>query len=349
MGRRGRRHPCASSPVGPSPAGGGRGSADGHRRIHGAVPFGAPGRAGRRLPGLGGDRGRMRQRLHVLHRAVRPGRAAIPGDRRRARGSAGARAPGRRRGDAPRTERQHLRARRHGSRDVAPTTLREAVEASERGRRAPADPVHVAASPRLHAGRDRGDGREREGLRAHPLPAAVGVGRRVEGDAAFLPARALPGVARSDPRRDPGRCRVDRHHRRVPGRDRRAFRRHARCGRSRPFRFGLHVPVLPATGYPGRLDARPCPEGGRAGAVRAARGAAGGDLARESTRADRHGGRGAGRGRRATRASSQSRTRTNRIVHLQGTLEPGTFVTVRITDAAAHHLSGEVVPAPALV
>ena len=49
------------------------------------------------------------------------------------------------------------------------------------------------------------------------------------------------------------------------------------------------------------------------------------------------------------RGASQARTRTNRIVHLHGTLEPGTFVTVRITDAAAHHLSGEVVPAPALV
>ena len=54
-----------------------------------------------------------------------------------------------------------------------------------------------------------------------------------------------------------------------------------------------------------------------------------------------------GAGRRG--ASSQSRTRTNRIVHLQRTLEPGTFVTARITHAAAHHLSGEVVPAPALV
>ena len=54
-----------------------------------------------------------------------------------------------------------------------------------------------------------------------------------------------------------------------------------------------------------------------------------------------------GEGRRGS--STQSRTRTNRIVHLAEALEPGTFVTARITDAAAHHLSGEVVPAPALV
>jgi tRNA-2-methylthio-N6-dimethylallyladenosine synthase len=44
--------------------------------------------------------------------------------------------------------------------------------------------------------------------------------------------------------------------------------------------------------------------------------------------------------------STQARTRTNRIVHLPDALEPGTFVHARIVDAAAHHLRGEVVPAP---
>jgi tRNA-2-methylthio-N6-dimethylallyladenosine synthase len=47
--------------------------------------------------------------------------------------------------------------------------------------------------------------------------------------------------------------------------------------------------------------------------------------------------------------STQARTRTNRIVHLAEALEPGAFVTARITGAAPHHLSGEVVPAPTLV
>jgi tRNA-2-methylthio-N6-dimethylallyladenosine synthase len=45
-------------------------------------------------------------------------------------------------------------------------------------------------------------------------------------------------------------------------------------------------------------------------------------------------------------SSTQSRTRTNRIVHLAGPLEPGTFVAARITAAAPHHLTGEVVAAP---
>ncbi len=44
--------------------------------------------------------------------------------------------------------------------------------------------------------------------------------------------------------------------------------------------------------------------------------------------------------------STQARTRTNRIVHLAEPLAAGTFVHARVTDAAPHHLLGEVVPAP---
>jgi tRNA-2-methylthio-N6-dimethylallyladenosine synthase len=42
--------------------------------------------------------------------------------------------------------------------------------------------------------------------------------------------------------------------------------------------------------------------------------------------------------------STQSRTRTNRIVHLPDALQPGTFAMARITTAAPHHLGGELVP-----
>jgi tRNA-2-methylthio-N6-dimethylallyladenosine synthase len=41
--------------------------------------------------------------------------------------------------------------------------------------------------------------------------------------------------------------------------------------------------------------------------------------------------------------STQSRTRTNRIVHLADPLQPGTFADARIVAAAAHHLTGELV------
>ena len=45
--------------------------------------------------------------------------------------------------------------------------------------------------------------------------------------------------------------------------------------------------------------------------------------------------------------STQSRTRTNRIVHLADALEPGSFVDVRVVASAAHHLTGELVREPA--
>jgi tRNA-2-methylthio-N6-dimethylallyladenosine synthase len=45
--------------------------------------------------------------------------------------------------------------------------------------------------------------------------------------------------------------------------------------------------------------------------------------------------------------STQSRTRTNRIVHLPEALEPGRFASARIVAAAPHHLSGELLREPA--
>jgi tRNA-2-methylthio-N6-dimethylallyladenosine synthase len=44
--------------------------------------------------------------------------------------------------------------------------------------------------------------------------------------------------------------------------------------------------------------------------------------------------------------STQARTRSNRIVHVADPIAPGTFVHARVTAAAAHHLTGAVVPDP---
>jgi tRNA-2-methylthio-N6-dimethylallyladenosine synthase len=44
--------------------------------------------------------------------------------------------------------------------------------------------------------------------------------------------------------------------------------------------------------------------------------------------------------------STQSRTRTNRIVHLGTPAAPGTFLQAKVTEAAAHHLVGRVASAP---
>jgi tRNA-2-methylthio-N6-dimethylallyladenosine synthase len=46
------------------------------------------------------------------------------------------------------------------------------------------------------------------------------------------------------------------------------------------------------------------------------------------------------------RGSTQARTRSNRIVHVADPIAPGTFVHARVTSAAAHHLTGAVVPEP---
>jgi tRNA-2-methylthio-N6-dimethylallyladenosine synthase len=43
--------------------------------------------------------------------------------------------------------------------------------------------------------------------------------------------------------------------------------------------------------------------------------------------------------------STQGRTRTNRIVHLQGAADPGTFVDATVVGAGAHHLLGRIVAA----
>jgi tRNA-2-methylthio-N6-dimethylallyladenosine synthase len=46
---------------------------------------------------------------------------------------------------------------------------------------------------------------------------------------------------------------------------------------------------------------------------------------------------------------AQGRTRTNRVVHLDGDHVPGDFVQVQIVDAHPHHLDGEPVREPAAV
>ena len=43
----------------------------------------------------------------------------------------------------------------------------------------------------------------------------------------------------------------------------------------------------------------------------------------------------------------QGRTRTNKVVHVPGTIAPGTFLDVRIVASHPHHLDGEVVGAVA--
>ena len=207
-------------------------------------------------------------------------------------------------------------------------------------------------SPHPHdftAGRDRRDGREREGLRAHPLPAAVGLGRGAEGDATVVPARAVPGLARPDPRGDPEIGVSTDIIVGFPGETEEDFAdtldvvERARFDSAYTFQYSPR-PGTRAASMPDQLPKEVVQERfDRLVALQErislekARGAWWATRSRCWSRAP--GGRG----------STQSRTRTNRIVHLREPLEPGTFATARITGAAPHHLSGEVVPVPAPV
>jgi tRNA-2-methylthio-N6-dimethylallyladenosine synthase len=49
------------------------------------------------------------------------------------------------------------------------------------------------------------------------------------------------------------------------------------------------------------------------------------------------------------KGGAQGRTRTNRVVHLDGDHAPGEFLSVHVTDAHPHHLDGEPIREPAVV
>ena len=232
------------------------GSGDGDPRRRRArrprpVPVRPAGRPRDVVQRVGHDPDRLRQQLRVLHRPGRARRrdlAPVRRDRRRGR-RAGRRR--RHRGHAARPERQQLRARpaagrparRRRRRPGPPAVRRPAARRRRRGRHPPRA-LHVAA-PQGHAPGDvRRDGGDAGRVPAPPLPAAGRLRPRPGGDAPRLHRRALP---RPPGRGPPGRARpggVDRHHRRLPGRDRRRLRSHARGRRRGPLRRRLHVHLL---------------------------------------------------------------------------------------------------------
>ena len=122
-----------------------------------------------------------------------------------------------------------------------------------RGRRHPPGPVHEPAPEGPPARDDRRHGRDAGAVceQLH-LPLQSGSDRVLVGHAPRLHRRALPRPAG----RRPGRGRRpgghDRHHRRLPGRDRRRLRRHARGRRRGRLRQRLHVHLLAAARARGR-------------------------------------------------------------------------------------------------
>ena len=210
VGRRRGRHARPAAAARAAGDVGRRRAADGRPRVHGDLPQRAAGRARRRRSGVGLDRSRVRQRLHVLHRAARPRPAAVALDRRHPGGGPGPRGARCRRGHAARPEREHVRPRRDGPGLVAaarssPSCCVQvgAVEGIRRVRFTSPHPHDF--TPDVIEAMAETPAR----LRAHPLPVAVRLGPRPEGDAPLLPSRSLPRLARRDPRRrsPTSRCR----------------------------------------------------------------------------------------------------------------------------------------------
>ena len=111
------------------------------------------------------------------------------------------------------------------------------------------------------------------------MPLQSGSDRRAARGCAARTARTATsasssGSAPAIPRRGD----LHRHHRRLPRRDRRGLRADPRRRAPGAVRERVHLPVLAAPRHARRDDGRPGAEGGRAGALRAARRAAGRDL-----------------------------------------------------------------------
>ena len=105
----------------------------------------------------------------------------------------------------------------------------------------------------FRAPRDRRDGRVRRGLRARAPAAPVRLDAGPQGDAAHLLARALPAARRAScATAIPDLALDDRHHRRLPGRDRGRLRGDARGRRGGRLRRRLHLRLLAARRAPRR-------------------------------------------------------------------------------------------------
>ena len=242
---------------------------------------------------VGVDLGRLQQHLHVLHRPGAARQGEGPPSRRDPGRDRGPRRRGSHRGHPARPERERLRRRVR-----RPPGLLQAAPCVRRDRGPRAGAVHLAPPRGVHRRRDRGDGRdpERDAVAAHA--AAVRVRPRAQGDAPLLPPVEVPRHHRARPRCHARRRDHDRHHRRLPGRDRGGLRGHPRRRARGTVLRGVHLPVLQAPGHPRRHAARPAPEGRRAGALRAARrGGRRGRLGREPRPRGPHRRADGGRGR----------------------------------------------------
>ena len=342
VGRRRHRDPCAAAAPGAARPSRARRPADGRARVHRDLSFAPSRRRGTTTlqawvsiaPGCDNA-------LHVLHRPARARAPAVALDRRHPRrgAGAGARAAWSRSRCSARTSTRSAATSRSRDRARRPLFAR----ASARGRRRrghPARAVHQPAPARLHARRDRGDGRVASRVRAHPLPAAVRVGPGAAGDAPLVPARSATSAGSiGSARRSPGSRSRPTSSSGSPARPRRTSRRRSTSS-SAP---GSTPPTRSSTR---RAPAPRRPRSTTRSRRRSCRSASTGSSpcrsrSRSSVHREQVGrvGRGPGRGagskggvdagadaHEPDRARRRSRSR------------PATFASARITAAAAHHL-----------
>ena len=170
----------------------------------------------------------------------------------------------------------------------------------------------------------------------------------------YTAERYLDRLGRSPPDRPRSR-RVHGHHRRLPRRDRRRLRTHARGGGGGPLRRRLHVHLLAASRHRGSVDERPLRRsGGRRRALRPSAHRHRTQCPRRepgADRADRGGRWSSARARRTRPSSPPARPSTGWCTSRPPvSLRPGTYAAVEITGAAPHHLTGrfaEVLAEPA--
>ena len=366
------------------------GRADRRRRRGPAVGDPCPGgRGGDRRARLGdrrlaADHLRLRQDLHLLHRAVQPRPGAQPAVRRHRRRGAGARGGRLPRGHPARPERQLVRPRpaRPSRASRTSTTARWAGRRLDlAGRPDLAELIRAIDGLRTADGRpaigrlrfvtshpwDLSDrliaalGRLRQRLRAPPPAGPVGLRRGAPPDGPPVHDRALPRAADADPRGGPGHRDLDRRHRRVLRRDRGAVRGDAaRCSRRsattrssrRPTRRarGRRRRTSPTTSRPTSSGAgsTSCSRSRRRSASSATRRGSGARSRSWSTRSPR-------RAATTTRTPAATpgegsrlsgRTRGNKLVHLAGDEAlVGREVVVRIDHAGPYALRGALVGA----